>query len=341
MSVEENKEELGYTQYEFMVDQGQEALRIDKFLVNRIVNASRSRIQTAIDRMQVLVNGNPVKANYKVRPSDHIEVKVDQLPTELKIEPEDIPLNIVFEDEHLMVIDKEAGMVVHPGVGNYNGTLLNALSHYFGVSVDHEGKRPWLVHRIDKNTSGLLVIAKSDIAMAGLSKQFKDHSIERKYWALVWGSPEEESGTISTYIARDQYDRKRYTTVGEEHPSGKWAVTHYNLLENFHFCSLLECQLETGRTHQIRVHMRHLGHPLFNDEMYGGEKILKGVVFSKYKQFIDNCFKILPRHALHAKTLGFIHPLSNEKMKFESELANDMLEVIEKWRTVSASNRFA
>ncbi|MFY0644386.1 MAG: RluA family pseudouridine synthase [Bacteroidia bacterium] len=336
-----NEEEgLGYVQYSFTVDQKQEPLRIDKFLVNRITNATRSRIQQAISQSQVLVNGTVVKANYKIRPQDQIEVRVDELPNELLIKPEALHIDIVYEDDDLMIVNKKAGMVVHPGVGNHSGTLVNALAHYFNVEVDFEGKRPWLVHRIDKNTSGLLVIAKNDQAMSHLAAQFKDHSISRKYVALVWGDFEEEEGTISTYIARDQYDRKRYTAVEEEGERGKWAVTHYSVLEDFLFCSLIECRLETGRTHQIRVHMRHIGHSLFNDEMYGGNKILKGVVFSKYKQFVDNCFMILPRQALHAKSLGFVHPTTGKEMFFVSELPPDFEEVIQKWRTVHQSSSF-
>ena len=338
LKSDENSDE-GYILYEFTADPGQEPLRIDKFLVNRILKASRSRIQSAIANDMVTVNGVAVKANYKIRPSDEVKVWVAELREQLEIVPEDIPLDIVYEDEDLMVINKKAGMVVHPGVGNFSGTLLNALSHYFQIEVDFEGKRPWLVHRIDKNTSGLLVIAKTDEAMVHLSAQFKAHSIERRYQALVWGELEEKEGTVESYIGRDQYDRKRFTNYSDEE-KGKRAVTHYRLLEDFLYVSLIECKLETGRTHQIRVHMKQIGHPLFNDEKYGGDKILKGVVFSKYKQFIDNCFSILSRQALHAKSLGFVHPRTGKNVHFDSDLPDDVQEVLDKWRTVHSSNRF-
>lgn len=340
INEEENSEGKRFKRHEFVADQGQEALRIDKFLVNRILNATRTRVQAAIEKEQLSVNGRTVKANYKVRPGDSIVLIVEDTREETVLHAENIPIDIVYEDEDIMVINKPAGLVVHPGVGNYSGTLLNALAYHFKVELDFEGKRPWLVHRIDKNTSGLLVVAKHDDALNFLSAQFKAHSIERTYHALVWGSLEENEGTIETFIGRDQYDRKRFTTY-DDPEKGKRAVTHYKVLEDFMYVSYIECKLETGRTHQIRVHMKHIGHTLFNDERYGGSKILKGVVFSKYKQFIENCFQALPRHALHAKSLGFIHPRSKEWIQFDSELPEDFKLVLNKWRTVHTNNRFS
>ena len=338
-SSEENLQEELFLRYSFVADEGQEPLRIDKFLMNRIEKASRSKLREAIDAKQVKVNGKSIKASYKVKPGDSIDVMVDKEPNELLIIPQDIPINIVYEDDALMIINKEPGMVVHPGYGNYDGTLLNALAFHFGVEVDSKGKRPWLVHRIDKDTSGLLVIAKTDDAMTHLSKQFKDHTIERTYNALVWGSVDPPEGTISTFIGRDIYDRKKFVPYMDEE-KGKWAVTHYEVLEDFMYTSLVQCKLETGRTHQIRVHLKHIGHPLFNDEFYGGNRILKGVVFSKYKQFVENCFSILPRQALHAKSLGFKHPTTEEWMQFDSELPQDIAKVIEKWRNVKSTYSF-
>lgn len=337
---EEGFDENGYTLHQFVADPGQEPLRIDKFLTNRIEGVSRNIIQSAVENGQVFVNGHTVKSNYKIRPGDKIEVKVDEKPIPLEVTPENIPIDIVYEDDQLMVVNKPPGMVVHPGHNNYSGTLLNALAYYFDVKVDFRGKRPWLVHRIDKDTSGLLVIAKTDQAMSHLAAQFKAHSTERTYYALVWGCPEEKEGTIITQIVRDQYDRKRFATA-EDEEIGKRAVTHYKVLEDFMYASLIQCNLETGRTHQIRVHMKHIGHTLFNDIHYGGEKILKGVVFSKYKQFIDNCFQIMPRQALHAASLGFDHPVTGERMLFKVDFPEDFATVLEKWRKVSASNQFS
>ena len=337
-SEEKLKEEL-FLRYEFRADDGQEPLRIDKFLVNRIEKASRNKLREAIDANHVQVNGKPVKASYKVKPGDMINVLVDKEPNELKVIPQDIPIDIVYEDEDILLVNKHAGMVVHPGFGNYDGTLLNALAYHFGVEVEDTGKRPWLVHRIDKNTSGLLVIAKNDEAMTHLSKQFKDHTIERTYQALVWGSPKEKEGTITTQIGRDIYDRKKFVVYQDEE-KGKKAITHYKVLEDFTYTSLVQCNLETGRTHQIRVHMKHLGHVLFNDDFYGGDKILKGVVFSKYKQFVENCFSVLQRQGLHAKSLGFEHPRTGKWMHFESELPDDMKKVLEKWRNVKSTYSF-
>lgn len=328
-----------YTRHTFNIDAGQEPMRIDKFLVNRVEGITRNKVQNAINKNQVMVNGFPVKVSYKLKPSDVIEVLVDKDPDEYQIIPQDIPLDIIFEDDYLMIINKPPGMVVHPGVGNYTDTLLNALAFRFQTSLTVNDKRPWLVHRIDKNTSGLLVVAKDDITLNGLAKQFKDHTTRRTYNALVWGNLDEPTGTISTFIGRDQYDRKRFT-VHETEENAKWAVTHYKVLRDYHYATFLECNLETGRTHQIRVHFKHLGHPLFNDEKYGGNKILKGVVFSRYKQFIDNCFHIMPRHALHAKSIGFKHPITGEEMDFHSDLPPDFATVIEKWEAVSASQQF-
>ncbi|MBT8326409.1 MAG: RluA family pseudouridine synthase [Bacteroidia bacterium] len=338
-SSEENLKEELFLRYSFIADEGQEPLRIDKFLVNRIEKATRNKLREAIDANQVKVNGKSIKASYKVKPGDSIDVMVDKEPNELLIIPQDIPINIVFEDDDLMIINKEPGMVVHPGFGNSDGTLLNALAFHFGVEVDSKGKRPWLVHRIDKDTSGLLVIAKNDEAMTHLSKQFQDHTIERTYNALVWGSVEQPEGTISTFIGRDIYNRKKFVTYMDEE-KGKWAVTHYKVLEDFTYTSLVQCNLETGRTHQIRVHMKHMGHPLFNDEFYGGNRILKGVVFSKYKHFVENCFSIMPRQGLHAKSLGFEHPTTGKWMQFDSDLPHDMAKVIDKWRNVKSTYSF-
>lgn len=329
-----------FLKYSFDVDGGQEPVRIDRYLVNKIEGASRNKLQEAIERKQVLVNSKAVKSNYKVKPEDHIQVSVDKEPTEMEVVPEDIPLDIMYEDDDLMIVNKVAGMVVHPGFGNYRGTLLNALAFILDKKALHRGKRPWLVHRIDKNTSGLLVVAKTDKALAHLSKQFKKHTIERTYHALVWGSMEEKEGTVDTIIGRDQYDRKKFVVLPTDAGRGKHAITHYKVLEDFLYTSLVECKLETGRTHQIRVHMKHLGHSLFSDDFYGGNRILKGVVFSKYKQFVDNCFSIMPRQGLHAKSLGFEHPTTGEWMQFEADLPLDMATVVEKWRKTSATYRF-
>lgn len=329
-----------FLKYSFDVDRGQEPVRIDRYLVNKIEGASRNKLQEAIERKQVLVNSKAVKSNYKVKPEDHIQVSVDKEPTEMEVVPEDIPLDIMYEDDDLMIVNKVAGMVVHPGFGNYRGTLLNALAFILDKKALHRGKRPWLVHRIDKNTSGLLVVAKTDKALAHLSKQFKKHTIERTYHALVWGSMEEKEGTVDTIIGRDQYDRKKFVVLPTDAGRGKHAITHYKVLEDFLYTSLVECKLETGRTHQIRVHMKHLGHSLFSDDFYGGNRILKGVVFSKYKQFVDNCFSIMPRQGLHAKSLGFEHPTTGEWMQFEADLPLDMATVVEKWRKTSATYRF-
>jgi len=325
-------EEL-FEHHRIVVDRGQQVMRIDKYLVNRLVNTSRSKIQAAAEAGNILVNEQAVKSNYKIKPEEIISIVLPHPPRDTEILPEDIPLNVVFEDEHILVINKNAGLVVHPGVGNYTGTLINALYHYFrDLPLFQTGNmRPGLVHRLDKNTSGILLIAKTEPALNRLAKQFYDRTTSRKYLALVWGSLEEEEGRIEGHIGRDLKDRKKMT-VFPDGSQGKQAVTHYKLIERLGYLSLVECQLETGRTHQIRVHFKHIRHPLFNDETYGGDQILKGTTFTKYKQFVQNCFQVLPRHALHAKSLGFTHPATRKKMFFDSELPEDMTQVIEKWR---------
>jgi len=317
------------------IDKGQEPLRIDKFLMTRVEGATRNKIQQAIENEMVLVNDKPVKTNYKVKAFDKIIVYDDRHPETSDIIPENIPLTIIYEDDDLMVINKPVGMVVHPGSGNPNGTLVNAVAYYLlqqNPSLSEEElSRFGLVHRIDKNTSGLLVMAKTKEAMSNLAKQFFNHTVHRRYIALVWGDFEENEGTITGHVGRHQRFRKLFTTYPDgEH--GKDAITHYKILERFNYVTLVECRLETGRTHQIRVHMQYIGHPLFNDDFYGGDKIVKGTVFTRYKQFIDNCFEICPRQALHAAELGFIHPTTKKEMVFKSELPEDMHQVIEKWR---------
>jgi len=325
-------EEL-YEHHRIVVDKGQQVMRIDKYLVNRLENTSRSKIQGAAEAGNILVNELAVKSNYKIKPEEVISIVLPHPPRDTEILPEDIPLNVVFEDEHILVINKNAGLVVHPGVGNYTGTLINALYHYFrDLPLFQTGNmRPGLVHRLDKNTSGILLIAKTELALNRLAKQFYDRTTSRKYLALVWGSLDEEEGRIEGHIGRDLKDRKKMNVFADG-SQGKHAVTHYKLIERLGYLSLVECQLETGRTHQIRVHFKHIRHPLFNDETYGGDQILKGTTFTKYKQFVQNCFQALPRHALHAKSLGFTHPDTGEQMFFDSELPEDMTQVIEKWR---------
>jgi 23S rRNA pseudouridine1911/1915/1917 synthase len=300
--------------------------------MDRLPNVTRTKIQAGIHEGFVKVNDQPIKPSYKVHPNDVVVVAMPEPPRDTDVKPENIPLNIVFEDEHLMVINKQAGMVVHPAFQNWSGTLVNALTYHFQNLPQMQGNegRPGLVHRIDKDTSGLLVIAKSEIAMIGLAKQFFDHSIERTYNALVWGLPDPPEGTINVNVGRSLKDR-RVTTAFPKGDFGRHAITHYKLLQDLRYVSLIECKLETGRTHQIRAHMKYIGHPLFNDAMYGGNEPLKGTIFSKYKQFVDNCFKIIPRQALHAKTLGFIHPATKKFIQFDSELPADFMEVMEKW----------
>jgi 23S rRNA pseudouridine1911/1915/1917 synthase len=315
-----------------VVDKGQSLLRLDKFLMIRIENASRNRIQNSIEAGNVLVNDKTAKASYKVKPFDVISVVLPHPPRDTEVYPEDIPLDFVYEDNDVILVNKPAGMVVHPGFNNYSGTLVNALVFHFNQLPQLPGNegRPGLVHRIDKDTSGLLLISKNERAITYLAKQFFDHTISRKYVALVWGDITED-GTVQGFIGRSTKDRK-IMAVYNDPEKGKWSVTHYRVLERFNYVTLIECQLETGRTHQIRAHMKHIGHPLFNDGTYGGNKILKGTVFSKYKQFVENCFEILPRQALHAKSLGFVHPVSREYMSFDSEIPLDIATVTEKWR---------
>lgn len=330
---EDDNDDL-YEHYSFTVDKGQSPLRIDKYLMNRIENATRNKIQEGAKNGSVFVNGVPVKSNYKVKPFDVIRVLFTHPPYENLLVGENIPLDVVYEDDTLLVVNKPAGMVVHPGHGNYSGTLINALIYKFDNLPNNSSDRPGLVHRIDKDTSGLLVIAKTEQAMAHLSLQFAEKTSEREYIALVWGNIENEEGTIEGNIGRHPKNRLQNTVyLDDEADKGKPAITHYKVLERLGYVTLVSCKLETGRTHQIRVHMKHIGHTLFNDERYGGEKILKGTTFTKYKQFVDNCFKVLPRQALHAKTLGFIHPKTGEFMRFNSEIPEDMEQCIEKWRS--------
>ena len=331
---QEGNEEL-YEKFVYKTDKGQEPYRIDKYLMNRIEGATRNKIQQAIHNNMVLVDGKPVKPNYKVKGIQEIVVFTDTTPDESDIVPENIALDIVFEDEEIIIINKPAGLVVHPGSGNYNGTLLNGIAYHLQQqnAAINEGSLPrfGLVHRIDKNTSGLLVLAKTSAAMRHLAKQFFDHTVNRKYVALAWGDMEQEKGTIVAHVGRNLRYRKLFEAYpGGDH--GKDAITHYKVLERFGYVTLVECVLETGRTHQIRVHMKHIGHPLFNDDFYGGDKIVKGTVYAKYKQFVENCFAICPRQALHAKTLGFIHPATGKEIFFESQLPSDIEQVIEKWR---------
>ena len=334
--IEEIEEEL-FEHFRFDVPKGQLLLRIDKFLMNLIPNATRNKIQNAASAGDIYVNDIPVKSNYRVKPLDVVRIMLSHPPFENRVDPENIPLNIIYEDGTLLLINKPADFVVHPGHGNYTGTLVNALAYHFENLPMNSSERPGLVHRIDKDTTGLLVIAKTEAAMTHLAKQFEAKTTEREYIAIVWGTVKEDQGTIEGNIARHVKDRMQMA-VFEDPTIGKPAVTHYKVLERFGYVTLVSCILETGRTHQIRVHMKHLGHPLFNDARYGGDLILKGTTFTKYKQFIDNCFKILPRQALHAKTLGFIHPTTGEMMRFDTELPQDMQDCIEKWRNYSKSH---
>lgn len=363
-TVEEEDGAL-FEHFRFVVDKGQSLMRADKYLSSHMESTSRNRIQLAIDAGYVMANGKVIKSNYKVKPLDILTIAFPYRRHESEIKPENIPLDIVYEDDALLVVNKPAGLVVHPGHGHFSGTLINALAYHLNLgtrpmkqrfgSVTGSGaangsnaaaeempegcrfnrgeadeRMGVLVHRIDMNTSGLLVVAKSEYAQIQLAKQFFHHTIERKYVALVWGNMESDSGTIVGNIARDPNDRLRYRVV--EDGSGKHAVTHYRVLERFGYVTLVECQLETGRTHQIRVHMNHIGHPLFNDDRYGGDRIRKGTLYTKYKQFIENCFEVMPRHALHAKTLGFEHPITGKHIFLESALPDDFTAVIEKWR---------
>jgi 23S rRNA pseudouridine1911/1915/1917 synthase len=336
--IQDEDQEM-YEHFHFVADPGQELIRIDKFLLHKIANATRTRIQKALETGNISVNGKSSKPSYKIKPGDSISILFAYPKKEIELIPQNIPINIVYEDNDLLIVNKEPGMVVHPGVGNFTGTLMNALIYHCNnlpqpksSEKDPFGElRPGLVHRIDKNTSGLLVVAKNDLAMNKLAKEFFEKTIQRKYVALVWGDPKEEEGTIIAHIGRDFKDRKKMAAFPEGN-HGRHAITHYKVLERFKLVSLVECKLETGRTHQIRVHMQFIGHPVFNDEVYGGDKVLRGTATGKYKQFVENCFDIMPRHGLHAKSLGFTHPITGKKMHFDSELPGDMTQVTEKWR---------
>ena len=333
----DNEEEL-YEHFRFEAAKGQSPLRVDKFLMNLIENATRNKIQQAASNGNIFVNDVAVKSNHKVKALDVVRVLLEHPPYEYLLTPENIPLNIVYEDDSLLVINKPAGMVVHPGHGNYSGTLVNALAYHFQNLPLNSSERPGLVHRIDKDTSGLMVIAKTETAMTHLTKQFFDKTTTREYIALVWGNVEKDSDTIIGNIDRHITNRMQMA-VYQDGSKGKNAVTHYKVLERFGYLTLISCQLETGRTHQIRVHLKHIGHTLFNDERYGGNIILKGTTYTKYKQFVENCFKILPRQALHAKTLGFVHPVTNVYMSFNSEIPDDMQQCIIKWRDYSKASQ--
>lgn len=333
----EEGEEL-FEHHRIKVDKGQSLLRIDKFLFDRIPDTSRNRIQLAAKNGNILVNEKPVKPNYKVKPYDEISIVLPYPVREIELVPENIPIEIVYEDDDLVVVNKPAGLVVHPGYGNYTGTLLNALMFHFGLerrsakkTADHGELRPGLVHRLDKNTSGIMVVSKNDEALTHLAGQFYNRTTERTYHALVWGDVKEDNGVITGNIGRSLQDRKVFR-VFEDGSVGKHAVTHYKVLERFRYVTLVQCKLETGRTHQIRVHMKHLGHPLFNDNEYGGDKVLRGTTFAKYRQFVENCFELIPGQALHAKSLGFIHPVKKEWMQFDSELPAGFQEIIHRWK---------
>jgi 23S rRNA pseudouridine1911/1915/1917 synthase len=329
----DNQEQELYEHFRYVVDPGQSMLRIDKYLTARLEGVSRTRVQAAAKAGNIMVNDIPVKSNYKVKPLDVIQILLPNPPREIELIPQDIPIHVVYEDDDVIVVDKEAGMVVHPAYGNYSGTLMNALMYHFkDLPLFQTGElRPGLVHRIDKNTSGLLVIAKNEYAHNRLARQFFNRTTGRKYTALVWGTPDPAEGTITGHVGRNVRDRK-IMQVFPGGEMGKHAVTHYRIIEQLGYVSLIECRLETGRTHQIRVHMAYAGHPLFNDEEYGGHRILKGTTFTKYQQFVRNCFEIMPRQALHAQTLTFDHPVSGKRLSFVSSLPADMAAVIEKWR---------
>jgi len=337
--IEENEDNIEeqdelFEHHHFVADPGQQPLRIDKFLMARIPNISRNKLQVVAKNGNILVNDIVVKQNYRVKANDDISIVMPEPVKVFEMIPEDIPIKIEYEDDELVIVNKEPGMVVHPGFGNYTGTLVHALAFHFdnlpSLPTDYFG-RPGLVHRLDKNTSGIMVIAKTENTLTNLAKQFFDRTTYRRYYALVWGDFEEDEGRVEGNIGRSQQNRK-VMDVFPDGETGKHAVTHYKVLERFGYVTLIECRLETGRTHQIRIHMKHIGHPLFNDYEYGGNRILKGTVFSKYKQFIANCFETIPRHALHAKSLGFTHPKTGEEMRFDSELPDDLVKVLEKWR---------
>ena len=327
------KEEL-FEHFRFVVDPGTEIVRLDRYLTNLMAHTSRNRIQQAAKADCILVNDKPVKSNYRVHPRDVISILLPRPVHVFELVAEDIPLDIVYEDEDVILINKPAGMVVHPAVGNFTGTLVNALLWHFQGQRNAAGEevKPLLVHRIDKNTSGIMIVAKSEIAQMKLAANFFEHTIDRRYQALVWGDFPDDEGTVVGNVGRNPQNRMVMTVFPEDSEQGKHAVTHYRVIERFGYVTLIECRLETGRTHQIRVHMKHIGHPLFNDESYGGNEILKGTTFTKYKQFVNNCFKVLPRQALHAKSLGFVHPVSGKYMLFDSDLPADMAEALDKWR---------
>lgn len=341
LEIQSEEEEIElFENYKIIVDKGQSLLRIDKFLMDRLESTSRNKIQQAAKADCIKVNDKPVKPNYKVKPGDIVQIFLETPKREIEIIPQDIPLEIVYEDEDIIIVNKASEMVVHPGYGNYTGTLLNALTFHFQGKSGKDGVpyQPLLVHRIDKNTTGLLIVAKNELAQTILAKQFYDHSIERTYNALAWGDFDQMEGTIDSYIGRSLKDRKVMTTFPDE-DYGKRAITHWKVKFRFGYITQIECKLETGRTHQIRAHMKSIGHPLFNDETYGGDQIIKGTTYSKYKQFVTNCFKLLPRQALHATTLGFIHPITKKEMHFESNIPDDMQQVIDKWQNYINYNK--
>ncbi|WP_035842640.1 RluA family pseudouridine synthase [Crocinitomix catalasitica] len=339
-SVEDQQTEDMFEHHHVIADVGQDAVRIDKFLMDRLANVSRNRLQNIAKAGSLIVNGNPVKSNYKVRAKDDISVVLPYPVREIKLVAEDIPIDIVYEDDALVIVNKPANMVVHPGFGNYSGTLLNAIVYHFEGLPQREDYfgRPGLVHRIDKHTTGILVVAKTELALTHLAKQFYDRTSERKYYALVWGDVVEDEGTITGHIGRSKKNRKVFQVYEEDEGFGKDATTHYKVVERFRYVTLVECKLETGRTHQIRVHFKHIGHPLFHDLEYGGDRILKGTTFAKYQQFINNCFKLIPGQALHAKTLGLTHPTTGERLFFDSELPTGFTQLLEKWRNYTKIN---
>lgn len=338
-----DEEQALFEHHKLKVEKGQEMIRIDKYLMMRVANSTRTKIQNACEAGFVLVNGKPVKSNYRAKPFDEISIMLTTPPRSIEVVPENIPIDIVYEDDYLVIVNKKAGMVVHPAYGNYTGTLVNALAYHFKnlptsrskLNNDLYLERPGLVHRIDKNTSGILIIAKTELSMTRLAKELFDRTMDRKYIALCWGDLTEDTGTIRANVGRDLKNRKIMASFPEGGEIGKHAVTHYKVLERFGFVTLVECKLETGRTHQIRVHFKSIGHPLFNDQEYGGDTILKGLQSAKYRQFVQNCFTLLPRQALHAKSLGITHPISGKKMLFDSALPDDMQAAIEKWRKFS------
>jgi len=335
-----DEEQALYEHHHIKVEKGQVTMRIDKFIMMRVAHTTRTKIQNSCEAGNILLNGKPVKSNYKIKPLDEISIMLSVPPRSIEVLPENIPIDITFEDDYIILINKKPGMVVHPAYGNYTGTLVNALAYHFNdlpksrtqLNNDLFLDRPGLVHRIDKNTSGIIIAAKTEMAMVRLAKDFFDRTMDRKYIAICWGNLKEDTGTIVGNVGRDPRDRKKMFVFPEGSEHGKHAVTHYKVIERFGFVTFIECKLETGRTHQIRVHLKSIGHPLFNDNEYGGDIVLKGINTAKYKQFIHNCFELLPRQALHAKTLGITHPITREKLFFDSEIPADMQAVLEKWR---------